>query len=94
MGYKDIRQATALARELNVPLLAANGATELLQVTRALGFGSQDATATIRGQKRFFASRCAARRRHEDLSFASSDPSGASACPGKNSRREHAKGLH
>ncbi len=49
MAYKDIRQATALAREMSVPLLAANGATELLQLARALGFGSQDTTAMIRG---------------------------------------------
>jgi 2-hydroxy-3-oxopropionate reductase len=49
MAYKDIRQATSLAREMRVPLLAANGATELLQLARAFGFGSQDATAMIRG---------------------------------------------
>jgi 3-hydroxyisobutyrate dehydrogenase-like beta-hydroxyacid dehydrogenase len=49
MAYKDIRQATALAREMAVPLPAANGAIELMQVTRALGFGHQDSTALIRG---------------------------------------------
>ncbi len=49
MAYKDIRQATALAREMTVPLPVANGATELFQVARALGFGTQDSTAVIRG---------------------------------------------
>ncbi len=49
LAYKDIRQATQLAREMTVPLLAANGATELLQLARALGFGGQDSTAVIRG---------------------------------------------
>ncbi len=49
MAHKDIKQATALARELTVPLLVANGATELLQLARALGFGSQDSSAVIRG---------------------------------------------
>lgn len=49
LAYKDIRQATQLAREMTVPLPAANGATELLQLARALGFGAQDSTAVIRG---------------------------------------------
>lgn len=49
MAYKDIRQATALAREMTVPLPVANGATELLQLARALGFGPQDSSAMIRG---------------------------------------------
>jgi len=49
LAYKDIRQATALARELTVPLLAANGATELMQMARATGFGHLDQTALIRG---------------------------------------------
>jgi 2-hydroxy-3-oxopropionate reductase len=49
MAYKDIRQATALARELTVPLPAANGATELMQLARAQGFGHLDSTAIIRG---------------------------------------------
>ncbi len=49
MAYKDIRQATALAREMTVPLPVANGATELLQLARALGFGNLDSTAVIRG---------------------------------------------
>lgn len=49
MAYKDIRQATALARDMTVPLPVANGATELLQLARALGFGAQDSTAVIRG---------------------------------------------
>ncbi len=49
MAHKDIRQATALAREMTVPLPVANGATELLQLARALGFGNQDSTAVIRG---------------------------------------------
>lgn len=49
LAYKDIRQATQLAREMTVPLPAANGATELLQLARALGFGGQDSTAVIRG---------------------------------------------
>ena len=49
MAHKDIRQATALAREMTVPLPVANGATELLQLARALGFGHQDSTAVIRG---------------------------------------------
>ena len=48
-AYKDIRQATQLAREMTVPLPAANGATELMQLARALGFGGQDSTAVIRG---------------------------------------------
>ncbi len=49
LAYKDIRQATQLAREMTLPLPAANGATELLQLARALGFGSQDSTAVVRG---------------------------------------------
>jgi len=49
MAYKDIRQATALARDMTLPLPAANGATELFQLARALGFGAQDSTAVIRG---------------------------------------------
>ena len=32
-----------------MPLPAANGATELMQLARALGFGGQDSTAVIRG---------------------------------------------
>ncbi len=50
--YKDIRQATALARELAVPLLVANGTVELMQVARAAGFGAQDGAALIRGLER------------------------------------------
>ncbi len=49
LAYKDIRQATALARELTVPMPAANGATELMQLARATGFGQLDQTAVIRG---------------------------------------------
>lgn len=49
LAYKDIRQATQLAREMTVPMPAANGATELLQLARALGFGAQDSTAVVRG---------------------------------------------
>lgn len=49
MAYKDIKQATALAREMTVPLPVANGATELMQLARALGFGHQDSSAVIRG---------------------------------------------
>jgi len=49
LAYKDIRQATALARELTVPLFAANGATELMQIARATGSGQLDQTAIIRG---------------------------------------------
>jgi 2-hydroxy-3-oxopropionate reductase len=49
LAYKDIRQATALARELTVPLPAANGATELMQLARATGFGHLDQTAVVRG---------------------------------------------
>ncbi|MGH2404925.1 MAG: NAD(P)-dependent oxidoreductase [bacterium] len=49
MAYKDIKQATALAREMTVPLPVANGATELMQLARALGFGHQDSSALIRG---------------------------------------------
>jgi 3-hydroxyisobutyrate dehydrogenase-like beta-hydroxyacid dehydrogenase len=49
LAYKDLRQATQLAREMTVPLPTANGATELLQLSRALGFGAQDSTAVIRG---------------------------------------------
>ncbi len=49
LAYKDIRQATALAREMTVPLPVANGATELMQLARAFGYGSQDSTAMIRG---------------------------------------------
>ena len=49
LAYKDIRQATALAREMTVPLPAANGAVELMQLARAFGYGSQDSTAMIRG---------------------------------------------
>jgi 2-hydroxy-3-oxopropionate reductase len=47
--FKDIKQAAALGRELGVPLLVANGAAELVQLTRALGFGHLDSTALIRG---------------------------------------------
>jgi 3-hydroxyisobutyrate dehydrogenase-like beta-hydroxyacid dehydrogenase len=49
LAYKDIRQATALAREMTVPLPVANGAVELMQLARAFGYGSQDTTAMIRG---------------------------------------------
>ncbi len=49
MSYKDIRQATALARELAVPLLTSNGAVELMQLARAAGAGGQDSTALVRG---------------------------------------------
>jgi 3-hydroxyisobutyrate dehydrogenase-like beta-hydroxyacid dehydrogenase len=49
LSYKDIRQATALARELAIPLLAANGAVELMQLARAAGYGHQDSTAIVRG---------------------------------------------
>ncbi len=49
MAYKDIKQATALAREMTVPLPVANGATELMQLARAQGFGHLDSTALIRG---------------------------------------------
>jgi 2-hydroxy-3-oxopropionate reductase len=49
LAYKDLRQATQLAREMTVPLPTANGAAELLQLARALGFGSQDSTAMVRG---------------------------------------------
>ncbi|HEX9246918.1 MAG TPA: NAD(P)-dependent oxidoreductase [bacterium] len=49
MAYKDLRQATQLGREMTVPLPAANGAAELMQLARALGFGSQDSTAVVRG---------------------------------------------
>ncbi len=52
MAYKDIRQATALARELTVPLLASNGAVELMQLARAAGAGNQDSTAIVRGLER------------------------------------------
>jgi len=50
--YKDVRQATALARELALPLLAANGAVELMQLARAAGYGQQDSTAMVRGLER------------------------------------------
>jgi 3-hydroxyisobutyrate dehydrogenase-like beta-hydroxyacid dehydrogenase len=49
LAYKDIRQATALAREMTVPLPVANGAVELMQLARAFGYGPQDSTAIIRG---------------------------------------------
>ncbi|HKX16581.1 MAG TPA: NAD(P)-dependent oxidoreductase [bacterium] len=49
LAYKDIRQATALAREMTVPLPVANGAVELMQLARAFGYGSQDSSAMIRG---------------------------------------------
>jgi 2-hydroxy-3-oxopropionate reductase len=49
LSYKDLRQATALGRELPIPLLAANGAMELMQLARAAGAGPQDSTALIRG---------------------------------------------
>jgi len=49
MAYKDLRQATQLGREMTVPLPAANGAAELMQLARALGFGSQDSAAVVRG---------------------------------------------
>jgi 3-hydroxyisobutyrate dehydrogenase-like beta-hydroxyacid dehydrogenase len=49
LAYKDLRQATALAREGSLPLLAANGAVEFLQLARAAGCGHQDSTAAIRG---------------------------------------------
>jgi len=47
--HKDIRQASQLGRELAVPLPTTNGAIELLEIARALGFGSEDQTAVIRG---------------------------------------------
>jgi len=49
MAYKDLRQATQLGREMTVPLPAANGAAELMQIARALGFGAQDSAAVVRG---------------------------------------------
>jgi 3-hydroxyisobutyrate dehydrogenase-like beta-hydroxyacid dehydrogenase len=49
LSYKDIRQASALARELSVPLMVADGAVELMQLARAAGAGSQDSTAIVRG---------------------------------------------
>jgi 3-hydroxyisobutyrate dehydrogenase-like beta-hydroxyacid dehydrogenase len=49
LAYKDLRQATQLAREMTVPLPTANGAAELMQLARALGFGSQDSSAVVRG---------------------------------------------
>jgi 2-hydroxy-3-oxopropionate reductase len=49
LAYKDLRQAAALGRELTIPLLAANGAVELMQLARAAGAGGQDSTALIRG---------------------------------------------
>jgi 2-hydroxy-3-oxopropionate reductase len=47
--HKDIRQASQLGRELAVPLPTTNGAIELLELARALGFGAEDQTAVIRG---------------------------------------------
>jgi 2-hydroxy-3-oxopropionate reductase len=47
--FKDIKQATALGRELAVPLPVANSVAELVQLVRALGFGHLDSAALIRG---------------------------------------------
>jgi len=52
LSYKDLRQATALARERTLPLLTANGAVEFLQLARAAGYGHEDSTAAIRGLER------------------------------------------
>ncbi|MDR7422209.1 MAG: NAD(P)-dependent oxidoreductase [Armatimonadota bacterium] len=52
LSFKDIKQATALGRELGVPLLASNGAAELMQLARAAGYGNQDSTAMVRGLER------------------------------------------
>lgn len=49
LAFKDLKQATALGRELAVPLITANGAAELMQLARAAGFGHQDSTALVRG---------------------------------------------
>jgi 2-hydroxy-3-oxopropionate reductase len=52
LSFKDIKQATALGRELGVPLLASNGAVEMMQLARAAGYGHQDTTAMVRGLER------------------------------------------
>jgi 3-hydroxyisobutyrate dehydrogenase-like beta-hydroxyacid dehydrogenase len=52
LSFKDIKQATALGRELAVPLIAANGAVEMMQLARAAGFGGQDSVALVRGLER------------------------------------------
>jgi 3-hydroxyisobutyrate dehydrogenase-like beta-hydroxyacid dehydrogenase len=52
LSFKDIKQATALGRELAVPLITANGAVEMMQLARAAGFGHQDSTALVRGLER------------------------------------------
>jgi 2-hydroxy-3-oxopropionate reductase len=49
LSFKDIKQATALGRELAVPLIAANGAVEMMQLARAAGYGHQDTVALVRG---------------------------------------------
>jgi 3-hydroxyisobutyrate dehydrogenase-like beta-hydroxyacid dehydrogenase len=49
LAFKDITQATALGRELAVPLITANGAVEMMQLARAAGFGHQDSVALVRG---------------------------------------------
>lgn len=49
LSFKDLKQATALGRELAVPLITANGAAEMIELARAAGFGHQDMTALARG---------------------------------------------
>lgn len=50
LAFKDIRQAANLGREeTSLPLPVVNAATELFQLARAAGFGSQDSTAVVRG---------------------------------------------
>ncbi|MBI4278080.1 MAG: NAD(P)-dependent oxidoreductase [Armatimonadetes bacterium] len=48
-AYKDLRQATAAAREAAIPLPVSNAAMELYQIARARGYGHLDETAVIRG---------------------------------------------
>ncbi|MDA0702160.1 MAG: NAD(P)-dependent oxidoreductase [Proteobacteria bacterium] len=50
LAFKDIRQAASLGREESkLPLPVVNAATELFQLARASGYGSQDSTAVVRG---------------------------------------------
>lgn len=50
IAYKDMSQAVRLGREMTkLPLGIANAATEVFQLSRALGFGDLDSTAVVRG---------------------------------------------
>lgn len=50
IAYKDMSQAVRMGREMTrLPLGIANAATEVFQLSRALGFGDLDSTAVVKG---------------------------------------------